>query len=284
MVDTFRSRLADELAEAGEPPLGDLVDAAIARGQRLVLRRRVRLAAAALSVTVVLGLTGAGLVLTDRGDPGGGTLPAAEASTGERVEATPEGLLELLLRLLPGGTTGEYAGLRDRRAGIVSVQTYLVRDGGSGLVRLTVGRGGLFGPAPGMPPSTLRPTRDVPPCVTTNGIPCAQADQGEVAWSDGRTYQVATNAADCGRSARIAVLHPDEVRVTIEIDTCPARSRGGDPSTVDAPGAGAVTGLPLTPAEAIELGGDRRWGLRIDPGLAEAGARRFPHLPEPGRR
>jgi len=267
--DTFRTRLVDELAAAGEPPIGDLVEASIVRGRRLVFRRRLRAGAAVLSVAVVLGLAGAGVSLVGSRSPAG---PAAAVSTSpaaELVKATPAGLLELLLRLLPPGSkTSTFAGIPDNGDGIIAAQLYLQRDTWAGLVRLTIGHGELFDPAAKEPPAN---------CRESSPRPCGQVGaikvNPPVARPDGITYQVTTNANGCLQSASVAVQKPGGIYLLFDIDICPTRNQ--------APPAG----LPLTPAEAVTIASDPGWGLRLDPALVAAGAERFPNLSEKlGRR
>lgn len=66
--------------------------------------------------------------------PSAGT--SAPVTGPPRVKGTPAGLLTLLLENLPRGTTSHYVGLADQ--GDVSVQTYLDRGQGPGMIRLYV--------------------------------------------------------------------------------------------------------------------------------------------------
>ena len=72
---------------------------------------------------------------------------------GKLLTTTPEGALELLTRLLPGGKTSGYASLRSSEAaglGMPYVELHLDRGAGPGMLRLAIYQGGLGGgPAPG---------------------------------------------------------------------------------------------------------------------------------------
>jgi hypothetical protein len=99
----LRARLSDELSEAAEPPIGDLVGVALRRGRRLRVRKRLRVGGAAVAVAALL-LGGA---LSVRGGAGE---PAQEvAAPVNLVPASTAGLLELLLSTPPPGATSHYA-------------------------------------------------------------------------------------------------------------------------------------------------------------------------------
>ncbi|MEU8386870.1 hypothetical protein [Micromonospora sp. NPDC048843] len=71
---------------------------------------------------------------------------------GELLTTTPQGALELLTRLLPKGKTSGFASLESSRAGsgMPSVQLYLDRGDGPGMLRLSIYRDRLGGdPVPG---------------------------------------------------------------------------------------------------------------------------------------
>jgi hypothetical protein len=125
----LRARLSDELNEAAEPPIGDLVGVALQRGRRLRVRRRLRVGGAAVAVTALL-LGGA---LSVRG--GGVGEPAQEVAAPVRlVPASTAGLLQLLLSTLPPGATSNYAADPAQPM----IQVYLDRGNGPGMLRVTV--------------------------------------------------------------------------------------------------------------------------------------------------
>ncbi|WP_345144393.1 hypothetical protein, partial [Dactylosporangium darangshiense] len=62
MEQDLRARLADELSDAAEPPIGDLVGAALRRGRRLRTLRRLGSGGAAVTVIAARAAAGALLV------------------------------------------------------------------------------------------------------------------------------------------------------------------------------------------------------------------------------
>ncbi|MEU1587051.1 hypothetical protein [Micromonospora sp. NPDC005710] len=80
------------------------------------------------------------------------TLRMSPGPGGKLLTTTPQGALELLIRLLPRGTTSGYASLESSGAGpgMPYVQLYLDRGKGPGMVRLSIYQDKLGGdPAPG---------------------------------------------------------------------------------------------------------------------------------------
>jgi hypothetical protein len=231
--------------EWDEPPIGDLVDNAVAQGRRMRTARRVRVGGGAgLAVLAVAGVI-AGLVVTNpRGSAPAPAVvvaaPSAASSSaaptgGPRVTATPAGLLELLLQDLPKGTTSHYAGAHQPDSADVILQTYLDRGHGPGMIRVAVIKSRV---------------------------------QSHVTWTPaagGVDYLVRHVANNCLQSTVVVVRHPGNLLVQFDLSTC-------------TPGSAKHPPQVLTVAEAVKIGADQRWGVSIDPALNEQGADRFPHL------
>ncbi|MEV4641164.1 SigE family RNA polymerase sigma factor [Actinoplanes sp. NPDC049548] len=137
-----------QMIEWVEPPIGDLVEEAVAKGRRRRTAKRFRVGGAGLAVLAVAGLA-AVLVVRSTAAPSSAVpgvvtaaapSPAASSSAParqvDRVKGTPAGLLELLIENLPEGKTSRYAGVVEY--GDVSVQTFLDRGQGPGMIRLHV--------------------------------------------------------------------------------------------------------------------------------------------------
>jgi hypothetical protein len=245
----LRAKLADELSATPEPPIGDLIDAALRRGRRLRTVRRLQAGAAALLGLTVLTVAAVTLpdALGGRGSEPVAAPPALRQSPRPRVPATPAGLLELLLSLLPPGPTSNYAADPEQPM----VQTYLDTGAGPGMLRLTVTtvqRGSALFDAPG------------------NGIqatgPSELPGGGEVV-----VLQIPEN---CIQRTVVEVRHPDDTLVQINIASCLAWD-----GTANKPAPQV-----LTAEQAATIAADPRWGTRLDPSLEDAGAAHFPELPE----
>ncbi|MCY1141114.1 hypothetical protein OWR29_24210 [Actinoplanes sp. Pm04-4] len=186
--------------EWAEPPMGDLVGEAVAQGRRMRTARRFRAGGAGLAVLVAIGLAAIPIVRSTGAPAPAGqeTLVAAApapsssapAPVTARVKGTPAGLLKLLLDELPEGKTSHYAGLVE--SGDVSVQTFLDRGQGPGMIRLHV---------------MTRP---------------ASAFSG--AWtplSGGAKYQVKSNTGNCVQQTIVWVHHADDTLLQFDLYGCP---------------------------------------------------------------
>ncbi|MEU8256664.1 hypothetical protein AB0C06_20645 [Micromonospora inaquosa] len=116
-----------------------------------------------------------------------GTVRIGAEPGGKLLTTTPEGALELLTRLLPGGKTSGYASLRSGEAaglGMPYVELHLDRGAGPGMLRLAIYQGGLGGgPAPG-------------------------------------TVELTEVPDDCVQNKMVTVHHPSGIQVTLMISTC----------------------------------------------------------------
>jgi hypothetical protein len=261
MDDEFRARIADELAGSDEPPIGDVVAGSISKGRRMRTVRRLGFGGSAAAGVLAVSLGVAALaapagtpdrpasVLPAAASPTASTKPAATSPTAstmpaaaaknDLVKATPAGLLELLLPLLPPGKTSHYAG----DANELMVQTYLDGGAGPGMIRINV--------------------------ANTKGDTARSAPAGvKSASSDGSTYRVSRLPDNCIQNTIVFVQHPDGTLVQINLASCLAwDGKQNKPAK-----------LALTVAQAVKIGADPRWGVQIDKSLVTAGAKQFPHL------
>ncbi|MGK5678258.1 hypothetical protein [Actinoplanes sp. URMC 104] len=228
-----------------EPPMGDLVGDAVAKGRRMRTAKRLRIGGAGLAALVVTGLAAVPVVRSAAAPapaaPGAvvAAAPApsasrvAPATATPRVKGTPAGLLKLLLENLPEGATSHYAGVVE--GGDVSVQTFLDRGNGPGMIRLHV---------------MTRP---------------ASAFRGT--WTplgNGAEYQVKATG-NCIQQTIVFVHRADDTLLQFDLYGCPDLN-------------GRKMRQVLTARETAELGADPRWGVKIDPALNRQGAAAFPHL------
>jgi hypothetical protein len=240
-----------EQIEWAEPPIGDLVGNAVAQGRRMRTTRRIQAGGAGLAVLVVAGLATIPLFRnTDApapvpapaapavvAAPAPSVTPSSPEPTGRRVKGTPAGLLELLLQNLPEGKTSHYAGMNQDRD--VSVQTFLDRGDGPGMIRLHVMK---------------RKESDFADLGTWTSL------------GDGVKYMTHSVPGNCLQGTIVWVHHPDDTLLQFDLSNCPAAD-------------GIDIKQPLTAREAAEVGADPRWGREIDPALNAKGADTFPHLP-----
>jgi hypothetical protein len=253
--DSFHARLARELDDQPEPPLGDLITGALRQGKRLRLVRRVKIAA---STVAVAGLVTAGVIVGGQALAGstGHVLPAASGGTnltiaptseppieqpaGPKSPATPAAIVYRLTQLLPAGTTSGYGRASD---GELFGQIYLDRGHGPGMVRLTIsadGQDDQGGCAP------------TPKCTTPrNG-----------------TVTVTRIPDNCIQSLLVSVAHANGVVVEVLVSTCLAWNGKTNP-----PGPEA-----LTEQEAEQIAADPSWGTSMSSSLVATAARDFPHL------
>lgn len=244
--------------EWAEPPIGDLVEDAVAKGRRMRTARRLRVGGTGLAVLVVAGLAAIPVVRSTSA-PAPATPPVViaaapsaaassskptAATTAHRVKATPAGVLELLLQNLPKGKTSHYAGITED--GDVSVQTFLDRGDGPGMIRLHVmtrTMSYLTGP---------RSALKGPWIPLGNGV----------------EYQAMNVPGNCIQHTIVYVHHADDTLLQFDLSSCLAwdgRQNTTSPQI-------------LTVREAAQVGADPRWGVKIDPALNEQGAATFPHL------
>ena len=190
-----------------EPPMNDLVGEAVAKGRRIRTARRLGFGGAAGAVLVVTGLatslfihdTGpsmtvvssapAAVVAAAPSPSASSPVRVAETEAG-RVQGTPAGLLELLLQNLPKGRTSHYAG--DVEYGDVSVQTFLDRGKGPGMIRLHV------------------MTRKASDFTGT-----------WIALGNGTEYMVKHVPGNCYQNTIVWVHHPDNTLLQFDLSNCP---------------------------------------------------------------
>ncbi|MFD0579874.1 hypothetical protein [Dactylosporangium darangshiense] len=248
MEQDLRARLADELSDAAEPPIGDLVGAALRRGRRLRTLRRLGSGGAAVAVIGALAAAGALLrpgPVPVAGPASGGSPPPVASADG-RVRATPAGLLQLLLGLLPPGATSGYAADPAQPM----VQVYLDAGAGPGMLRVSVAR---VAPHEPMFIGQSEPGFEV---------------HGPTDLPGGYRVLVLQIEDNCVQRTVVEVRHPDGTQVQVDIASCLAWD--GEQNR-PAPQA-------LSVAQATAVASDPRWGLRIDPAVEAAGAGRFPRL------
>ncbi len=239
-MNDLHSWLVAELAERAEPPPPDLVGGALRRGRRLVLRRR--LAATVTAVVVALSLGAVGwfvpwptTALTGPARPGNAVAGKADAAT----------IVVELGRRLPAGVTlvAAYRYEGDPPAAAV----YLRRDGGTGLVQLTVDE---------------YPMTD----VACQSRTCNHN-------ADGSTTVIAAGphtAEDaCLEDTVVQRFRPDGVHISLYLASCLMWDGQRYPP------ARAV----LSVDEAVAITADPAWGVSMDARLVADGVRRHPALP-----
>jgi hypothetical protein len=243
--------------EWAEPPIGDLVGEAVAKGRRLRTAKRLRVGGAGLAVVVVTGLAAIPIVRSTAAlapapaaivvaapSAGASSSAPAVAKEANRVKGTPAGLLYLLTENLPKGKTSHYAGILDQ--GDVSVQTFLDRGRGTGMIRLHV--------------MTRTMSYLTGPRSALKGpwIPLG----------NGAEYQAMNATDNCIQHTIVYVHHADDTLLQFDLSNCLAwdgRQNTTSPQI-------------LTVPEAAQVGADPRWGVKIDPALNKQGAATFPHL------
>jgi hypothetical protein len=224
-----------ELPGFPEPPLGTLVHDSLRRGKRL---RTVRRMYGAAMIAVCVGLATA--VVVPVGSPRSAGFDAASSSSG-RTQATPEGVLQVLLENLPKGRTSNYAKASN---GGLHVQTYLYDKSGPGMVRMRVRQG-----------------PDVLPAQTTTGRRSWKLDSGN-------TAVVVGLLEDCTRSLHVEVRRPDGVVVVVDVGSCLAWS-----GFLLGPGR-----IALTEAQAVAIADDPRLGSQMANRLIKDGTERADKL------
>lgn len=279
MGEDFHDRLAQELAERPEPPVGDLVTGALSRGRRLRAVRRAKIVVGALGLTallvggVVLGgqlLGGGGAMhrqlpaasgtahppyLTiaphsaaepyDRTAPWhGAPAPVIEQPAGPKSPVTPAAIAYRLAQLLPAGQVSHVERGQD-----TSGEISLNFDPGHGTGRLH-----MWLASAGPIEAGCASTPDSP---TT----CLIGPGGAHVW-------VIHEVGNCVEDTVVLAEHGNGVVVQLDISTCLAWN-----GTTNPPAARA-----LTTAQAIAIACDPTWGIRMSTALVTSGAQRYPHL------
>jgi hypothetical protein len=224
-----------------EPPIGDLVGQAVAKGRGMRTVRRLRAGGAGLAVLVVTALAAIPIVRSTEAPAAAPAAvvaaapsPSSPAPVAEpnRVKGTPAGLLQLLVDNLPEGKTSHYAGNVEH--GDVAVQTFLDRGNGPGMIRLQV--------------------------MTRT----ASALHGTwIPLGNGVEYQVTGVPGNCYQHTVVSVHHADDTLLQFDLSNCPEEKLRPI----------------LTAREAAEVGANPQWGVKIDPAINTKGAAVFPHLP-----
>lgn len=249
MDESFHDRIADELSEEPEPPLGDLVVGALRQGRRLRLVRRARITASTLAAVVVLA---AGVLLGGHA-LGFGQLPSASAPhltvtppspvIGQPTSpTTPAAIAYRLEQLLPGGQFSHYV-----HSGATDLEFYLRGDQGVGRVHLII-----------------------LPNVSFNGCPADSPDKTTTCSSGpgGTHVEVATIPGNCLQSTSVVVVHGNGIAVRLDLATCLYWNGTTNPPSSPA----------LTVEQAIAIGTDPGWGIRMSSSLVAAANARFPSL------
>jgi hypothetical protein len=229
--EDVRQLFRRDLQSLPEPPLGTLVRDSLQRGKRL---RAVRRIYGAAMLAVGVGLATA--VLVPVGVPHSAGLDAASSASGW-TEATPEGVLQVLLDDLPKGRTSNYAKAVD---GSLHVQAYLYDDSGPGMVRLKVRAG----------PDVLPRQR--------------MTDRRSWTLAGGNTATVVGLPDDCTRSMHVEVRRPDGVVVVVDAGSCLSWS-------------GFLLGqgrMALTQDQAVAIAEDPRLGFEMSKQLVKDGTER----------
>lgn len=176
------------------------------------------------------------------------------------VQATPEGMLQLLTELLPDGKTHDYAVHAGRD---LEAELYFDRGQARGRIRVVLG--------PSLTPEQ-RASRS-----------CTQEDlQQECGLlPDGALIHLKAGAS-CLQDMISEVNRPDGSQVRVEIGNCTVDRRR--PS--GQPDAGSAPPQILSLGEAQLLAADDRWNRKMSPDLVEAGRQKFAdadQIPDPGR-
>jgi hypothetical protein len=247
----IRSQLSEELATGNQPPLGDLVPAAIRAGRRAHRRRRAGTlsgSAAALATAAVLVAGWLQPAGPDVPVAAAAALPAAGSGTAApapgTVPTSPAALLVTLLHALPAGSrTGNYAGQPAAGPAPTVAQTYLTGPAGTGMIRARV--------------YAADPARA---CTPSDG--CSRDPRGQAV----RIEHVDGN---CIQHTVVRVTRADGTEVELDLSTCLAWD-----GKANLPGV-----LALTEDQAVAVAGDPAFSLVTTPQADAAAARQFPRLP-----
>ncbi|MET8231126.1 hypothetical protein ABZS77_10660 [Micromonospora sp. NPDC005298] len=289
-MDDVRRLLGDDLARHPAPPLGDLVQQAMAQGRRL--RRRRRLArlggGSTLVLLLVIGLAVGpfdpiGAVPGDAGPghagpPGGPGLGPPDGPVG-----TPSGPLP---PMAPGGVESQHQ-LRWSEAPANATRvlgTVTIRRKPVGETRTASPEGALElltrllpkgrtsdyavlpgdGASPGMPFVQLRLDRGKGPGVLRFSI--YQDDLG--AGPAPGTVELTEMPDDCVAAKRVTVHHYAGLQIDVLISSCLAGDGIGSPAAVPA----------LSVEEAVEIASNPLWGTELPADIVAAGTKRFSTL------
>jgi hypothetical protein len=256
--DDLRAALRADLAGERPPPLGDVVNVAIAEGRRVRRNRRLAAAGAGAAVLIVAAVVGFGpgpqlpslpSALPPGSVPSIAAGPAAAVPTrtvtvrngtqraeGMQKKATSAAMLHLLTTLLPPGRTSHYAVAANND---LNVQLYY--DAGYG-------------------PSMLR-------------LQLAEKPTGRKHGSTA-TVTVSHVPDNCVQDTDVTATWPDGTLVQLDIASCLAFDGRSNPPAK----------AQLSEAEAAIVVSDARWGVTMDADLVEQGAKAFPGaLPVFGR-
>jgi hypothetical protein len=281
MSARLRSLFEEELTSTPEPELGTLVQDALHGGKRI---RRTRVLYRG-GIVGTLGLLAAGVVAVNPlagGSPDTATVnvagaPAASITTKAAapkalLQATPEGLLVLLLQGLPEGRTSHYAKSdpADRtRKGFEyqdMAQTYLETGEGIGMVRLFL--------QPPRPKSTLTPEEQAKIDELEREL-AADAERGQgrplkektYLLPDGRTVTVTSGSPR--QNLRVKVTRADGWSVLVSA-----------PASLEFDGKGNQSApVVLTEEQAVKIASDPRIDKQLPADIVKRGAQEFPNLP-----
>jgi hypothetical protein len=171
--------------------------------------------------------------------------PGSARTPGPLAPAMPEGVLELLIELLPGGTS-DHAGsaVTWTYSGTIGVQLYLVRDEAPGMIRLWLSH---------------EEPKSAPHCGA-----------GELCYAlpDGSLVILYDSPDDCANGRSVVLHRTDGVRIHLSLVRCLAWEIGGTKSVTPA----------LTTQEALDIAIDPRWGAELPMEIVRRGAERFPNL------
>ncbi len=254
MDDNFHTRLAAELDNEHEPPLGDLVTNALRQGRRRRTMRRTTYAAGTLMTT---GALITGLIISGqsgRHAPQAAigsahpSLSIAQSSSSKtpapQSPVTSAAVVYRLKQILPPGTTSAYGQAGN---GTVFGQIALDRGHGPNMLRLHVG------------------TLSVPYHCGDHTDPTLSIQCSTL--PDGARLALIRFSDDCNQSLVVAVYRSNGVNVLLNVMTCLTTNGHANPPA-------------LSQAEAVTIADDPGWGRTMDSTLVAAAQREFPDLPK----
>jgi len=249
MDDDFHTRLAEELNNEHEPPLGDLVTDALRQGRRLRLVRRTT--TYAVGTLMITGVLITGLIIGGRAGRHAPQAAVGAAHPGLSVAKAPApqspitsaAIVYRLKQILPPGTTSDYG-----RAGTTPAfgQIAIDRGHGPGMVRLHVG-------------TLSTPYHCGAHSDATLSIQCSTLP-------DGAKLAIMRFSDDCNQSLVLDLYHSNGVNILFNVMTCLTTN-------------GPATPAPLSVAEAVAIADDPGWGPTMDSALVAAAQQEFPDLP-----
>jgi hypothetical protein len=270
------------MASQARPSLDGMAQEVLAKGRRARRARTAKIASTVVAVAALAGvavavpsITGSHPAAMDHGtvgksgsptQSGSRTTPIGGASAGPaaviltsvksptryiqqlpgpKAPTTPAAVLAELLKLLPPGTTSNYAfyGL--------GAQTYLDGASGLGMIRIFLARGSLNPAAcTGTFPSDMTRT-------------CSTLPNGALVL----TTRISDN---CVEPLAIDVDHGDGTVVQVDVATCLAWNGHSNPPTH----------MAITAAQALQIAANPAWGEgQMDAALVHDAAIRFAHVP-----